>query len=167
MRVEGRHRPRSRTMTVEKLRTAAVEGVWACRLAYARIATPRDPEAIARWEPAGSSSAVWKYDWYAHVLFAQRLFDAAKLATQGVSDEPLDRAVTSFAEHWETLRGLRNVLQHPLSRDVDLDAVWVFPDRIRYQEPGRDPLWEHYLDDLHSPVERLFEAIDEALAADA
>jgi hypothetical protein len=96
---------------------------------------------------------VWTHDWYAHVLFAQRLLEAARQLDRQAEVPRLAEAVRDFSHHWETLRGLRHVLQHLLTRSLDLSLLYVFSDRIGYRRPGCDPSWEFTIDELHDPAE--------------
>lgn len=139
---------------------AAVEAAWGCRLAYARLMTPVDPVAIQEFEPAGRPDQPWVYDWYAHVLFASQFFEAVRALVGVIDDAPLHAAFAEFAQHWERLTGLRNVLLHPASRDVDLNCLRPFGDRLEYRQQGCDPEWIFHRDELHKPVERLFSVVE-------
>jgi hypothetical protein len=62
---------------VDRYRYAAYEGVWGCRLSYARIVEPVESPAMRRFidrVPAGP----WVYDWYLHIMFSERLLEAAR-----------------------------------------------------------------------------------------
>lgn len=144
----------------ERFIRASVEAAWGCRLAYARLMTPVHPPAIDQFEPMGSPGDPWVYDWYSHVLFASQLFEAARALAGVVQNADLERALSDFREHWQRLSGLRNVLLHPTSTNVNLEHLWPFFDRLTYQAPGHDPEWVFTRDDLQQPVERLYAAID-------
>ena len=61
---------------VDRYRYAAYEDVWGCRLSYARIVEPVESPAMRRFidrVPAGP----WVYDWYLHIMFSERLLEAA------------------------------------------------------------------------------------------
>jgi hypothetical protein len=140
---------------------AAVEGAWGCRLAYARLMTPVDPIAIREFGPAGRPDEPWVYDWYAHVLFASQFFEAVRALVIVIDDEVLSAAFAEFARHWQHLGGLRNVLLHPASRDVDLNLLRPFGDRLEYRQQGCDPEWTFHRYQLHAPVERLFSVVEQ------
>ncbi len=122
--------------------------------------TPVDPAAIREFQPAGRPDEPWVYDWYSHVLFASQLFEAVRAFVGIIDDAPLHAAFDDFAQHWEQLIGLRNVLLHPTSRDVDLNWLSPFGDRLEYRRPGCDPEWVFQRDELHEPVERLFNVVE-------
>jgi hypothetical protein len=145
----------------ERILRSAVEAAWGCRLSYARLKTPVDPESISEFDPHGNPNDPWVYDWYSHVLFASQLFEASRALVHIIDDAPLTAAFAEFAQHWEHLAGLRNVLLHPTSREVDLNCLSPFGDRLEYREPGRDPDWVFQLDQLHDPVERLFAVLQQ------
>lgn len=145
----------------ERLMTAAVEAVWGCRLSYARLLTPIDPPAIQEFDPAGGSDQAWVYDWYSHVLFASQLFEAVRALIPIIAEPALRIGLAEYSAHWEQLRGVRNVLLHPISRDVNVGWLWPFADRLEYREPGADPRWVLDREGLHDPVERLYAVIEQ------
>jgi hypothetical protein len=142
-----------------RLRVDAYEAVWACRLCFARISTPVKPPGIQRWLPHGGDQP-WVYDWYWHVISAQRLNEAAKALQRAKPDERLRDAIDAFDAHWGRLRPLRNVVEHPPSRDFNLDDLWV-STTMRLQKYGADPEWEFTIDQLHDPVEALYTVIEQ------
>jgi hypothetical protein len=154
---------------LDEFEEAAVEAVWMSRLAESRLLSPADPPSLDRYLHVGSAGIPWKYDYYSHVLASQRLLNSAEAIAEILgADEPLESAVESFRTHWEHLRGLRNVLQHPKNTSIRWDRdVWAFPDRIEYRLPGCDPVWVFTIEELHAPVERLWKAVHAAVAEHA
>lgn len=148
---------------------AAVEALWMSRLAESRLLSPADPAALDRYAPVGSPGSPWKYDYYSHVLASQRLLNSAEAIAEIIgADESLKLAVETFRTHWQHLRGLRNVLQHPRNTTIRWDRdVWAFPDRIEYRLPGCDPIWVFTIEELHAPVERLWAAVHIAMEGHA
>ena len=140
-----------------RMREAADEAVWGCRLAAARIRFPTYVPGLEKYHDGGRGAHVWTHDWYAHVLFAHRLLDAAQNLERHADVDGLADAVDEFTRHWATLRGLRNVLQHPLNRSLNPKDLWVFRDRIEHRHPGCDVTWRFTIDELHDPVEALYD----------
>lgn len=145
-----------------RLREAAYEAVWGCRLAAARIGFPAYVPGMEKYLGDDKRAHVWTHDWYAHVLFARRLLDAAQNLDECADVPLLTNAVAEFDRHWATLQGLRNVLQHPLNRSIDPSWLWVFPDRIEYRKPGCEMSWLFTIDELHDPVEALYGPIHDS-----
>jgi hypothetical protein len=148
---------------------AATEAIWGCRLASGRIKTPTDePAYLLERFPKGFPRGAWLYDWYAHVLFGSRLFEAAKaLAGQDTKDKALRRAVKDFERHWDDLKPLRDYLLHPLSKKFNPEWLYALGDRIVYHraEPGRIPDWEFTLSELDDATEALFAALPQSYPA--
>jgi hypothetical protein len=94
------------------------------------------------------------------VLFASQLIEAVRTLADVVDDPPLRASFADFARHWAQLTGLRNVLLHPTSRDVNLSWLCALGDRLEYRQPGWDPEWVFRLDELHEPVEQLFAVVE-------
>jgi hypothetical protein len=141
--------------------TAAVAATWGCRLSYARLVTPVDPPAIQQFDPAGGADQAWAFDWYSHVLFASQLFEAVRALVPIIGDAALEDALAEYSAHWAQLRGVRNVLLHPIGRDVNVGWLCAFGDRVEYREPGCDARWVLDREDLHTPVERLFAVVQQ------
>lgn len=89
--------------------------------------------------------------------------NAAGALNETMRDECLATAHQAFKEHWNDLRGLRNVLQHPKNTDTLWTHVSAYHDRIAYQHPGCDPQWVFTITELHGPVEFLWSAVHLAL----
>jgi hypothetical protein len=145
---------------------AAVEAVWMCRLSESRILTPSDPPSLTRYGyvSAPGANPGWKYDYYSHILAAQRLLHAAEAISEDLDDASLVVACHVFSEHWEQLRDLRNVLQHPKNTSIRWrHEVLVLPGRIEHRRQGCDPDWSLSIAELHAPVEALWIALNTAL----
>lgn len=143
---------------------AADEATWMCRLAESRLSTPADPPALGRYLPGGVPNQPWKFDYYSHVLAAQRLMHSADAINEILDDGDLAEAIDGFRAHWRHLRDLRNVLQHPRNTSIRWERdVRAFFDRIEYRLPGCDPMWVFTIEELHSPVEDLWAAVKDAL----
>lgn len=143
---------------------AAVEAIWMCRLAESRLLSPANPPALDRYSHVGPPGPPWKYDYYSHVLAAQRLFHSAEAIADILGTQALTSALQTFRDHWNQLRGLRNILQHPKNTSIRWHRdVWVFPDRLEYRLPGCHPIWVLTIEDLHAPVERLWGAVHAAI----
>lgn len=152
-------------MRLDEFEDAAIEALWMCRLAESRLRDPSDPPALDRYQPVGIDGHPWKYDYYSHVLASQRLMNAVEALNEVLGDESLSAARRTFQEHWNDLRSLRNVLQHPKNTGVLWQHVSAYHDRIAYQLPGCDPQWVFTLTELHDPVESLWSAAHEAREA--
>lgn len=150
---------------LDEFEEAAVEALWMSRLAESRLLSPADPPALGRYAPVGSPGLPWKYDYYSHVFASQRLLHSAEAIAELVgADAALELAVQEFRTHWEHLRELRNVLQHPKNTSIRWERdVWAFPDRIEYRLPKSDPMWVFTIEALHAPVERLWAAVHAAM----
>lgn len=150
---------------LDEFEEAADEALWMSRLAESRLLSPADPPELDRYPHVGSPGLPWKYDYYSHVLASQRLLHSAEAIAEIIgADVSLGSAVATFRTHWEHLRGLRNVLQHPKNTSIRWDRdVYAFPDRIEYRLPGRDPIWVFTIEELHAPVEDLWTAVQAAM----
>ena len=143
---------------VDRYRYAAYEGVWGCRLSYARIVEPVESPAMRRFidrVPAGP----WIYDWYSHIMFSERLLEAASALDRAQPTDSLGTAVYEFPAHWAHVKPLRDVLHHPATIPLKLTSLQVGGDRITYQHEGSEPEWEFTIDELHGPVEDLYAVI--------
>ena len=144
---------------------AAVEALWMCRLAESRLLSPADPPALDRYAHVGRPGLPWKYDYYSHVLASQRLFHSAEAVAEILDADALGSAVEIFENHWDELRGLRNVLQHPKNTSIRWNRdVSAFLDRLEYRLPDCHPIWSLTIEELHAPVERLWSAVHTAVA---
>ena len=143
---------------VDRYRYAAYEDVWGCRLSYARIVEPVESPAMRRFidrVPAGP----WVYDWYLHIMFSERLLEAARALNRTQPTDSLGTAVYEFAAHWTHLKPLRDVLHHPASMALKPTSLRVGGDRITSQPEDSEPEWEFTIDELHGPVEDLYAVI--------
>lgn len=143
---------------VDRYRYAAYEGVWGCRLSYARIVEPVESPAMRRFNdrvPAGP----WIYDWYSHIMFSERLLEAASALDRAQPTDSLGTAIDEFPAHWAHFKPLRDVLHHPATIPLKLTSLRVGGDRITYQHEGSEPEWEFTIDELHGPVEDLYAVI--------
>ena len=144
--------------SVDRYRYAAYEDVWGCRLSYARIVEPVESPAMRRFidrVPAGP----WVYDWYLHVMFSERLLEAARALDRTQPTDSLGTAVYEFAAHWTHFKPLRDVLHHPASMALKPTSLRVGGDRISSQHEDSEPEWEFTIDELHGPVEDLYAVI--------
>ena|SRR5947209_6997159 len=157
-RPAGEQRPASE----RQLREAVYEAVWGCRLAEARIRSPAYVPGMEKYLGDDRRAHVWTHDWYAHVLFACRLLDAAQNINRCAHVAGLGSEVEEFVRHWARVQGLRDVLQHPLNRSLNPHWLWVFPDRIEYRQPECNPIWRFALAELYNPVEALYKSIDDS-----
>src|SRR5512132_1286880 len=107
---------------VDRYRYAAYEGVWGCRLSYARIVEPVESPAMRRFidrVPAGP----WIYDWYSHIMFSERLLEAASALDRAQPTDSLGTAVDEFPAHWAHFKPLRDVLHHPATIPLKLTSL--------------------------------------------
>lgn len=135
-----------------------------CRLAESRLLSPEDPPALDRYSHVGPPGLSWKYDYYSHVLASKRLFHSAEAIAEILDADALAAGVGTFRTHWNRLRGLRNVLQHPKNTSIRWARdVAAFPDRIEYRKSKCDPIWVFTIEELQDPVERLWTAVHAAV----
>jgi hypothetical protein len=146
---------------VERSRKAAYEGLWGCRLSYARIVTPVEPPAIKRFLGHEGKNGPWVYDWYSHIIFSDRLREAACGLNRAKPVDEVAAAIAVFAAHWSHFKPLRDVLHHPASKKFNVESLWVGNDSIWYQDEGRPREWDFTVDELHDPVERLYAVIED------
>jgi hypothetical protein len=111
-----------RVAAVDRYRYAAYEGVWGCRLSYARIVEPVESPAMRRFidrVPAGP----WVHDWYSHIMFSERLLEAASALDRAQPTDSLGTAVDEFPAHWAHFKPLRDVLHHPGTIPLKLTSL--------------------------------------------
>jgi len=140
---------------------AAYESVWMCRLSESRLVTPVDPPAIERYGlPPNRPTWPWTYDYYAHLVAAQRLLASGEAINQSQKNTHLAQAIDQFRAHWSRLKPLRDALFHPQSKAIPWQHVHAFFDRIEYRHPvSKEIVWVFTIEELHRPVEELYAAI--------
>lgn len=118
---------------------------------------------MARYRPMGPRNAPWKFDYYNHMFASKRLLESAEAINEILSDPGLAAELNSFRSQWQTLRPLRDVLQHPRSTIIKWRSVDAFYDRIEYRPiSGAEPQWRFTLDELHDSAESLWAAVEAA-----
>jgi hypothetical protein len=132
------------------------------------LVSPGDPDSISRYGRVPNlPRGPWKYDYFSHILAQQRLLLAAEAVNEPLNDPTLGKAIQDFKDHWDELRPLRDVMQHPKSRVIPWQHVTGFYDRIEYRHPvSKEVIWSYTIDELHQPVESLYSAVIAATGYD-